>query len=446
MQVNSYVELDLMRPNSTLIDLTNNFNGRVSDSSSYLKLWIKSNGVPKDLTNNSVSLYGKDPNNNAMQILGTAQADQPGDNIQLGRISFYFPAETFQVAGDWDDNSTFIAVFDEDGNRISTQNVHMHVLDDKVTMGINSGPYITDLEKIKREMAQWCIDNKAKIQALIDDTNSGTLASTLAAIKTQIEAYQSIIDNKAAVSVPDFTSFKVAIQKQIDDVVEKINNWTTKSVDIIINRDTQLTPNDYSNQYLGSKLTELVSAGTLGLGTSYGFGMTSYGFLETDVVPYTDNASIKGSVVQVYRCAAAGRSLHFTRSNTDATTWTAWSVDSYKSFWSADGIVFKNGASSDKDTPLRYCVNETNNLHQLMINGGLVVPDLKRGIAVDVFQLPDGAATTGVSVKTGRYIGGLGGDINVLTLSVSPTGLVSVTSVTQDYPSKMVYVDMIYTW
>lgn len=193
---NAYATLDFMRPNQTLYDITNNFNGRVGDSESYAKIWAKSDGKPLDFTSGkSLGFYGIDPNGTPFQILGTARADQPGDNLQAGRQTFYFPAQTFQVSGDWDDESTFFAVMNENGDRISSVNVHMHVLDDKVTMGINSGPYISDLEAVKQEMLDWIALKKTDINGMIDSvTNKDSLLNqTLASIDQQLTAYQAAI-------------------------------------------------------------------------------------------------------------------------------------------------------------------------------------------------------------------------------------------------------------
>lgn len=533
MAINGYVVIDMMRPAKTLIDLTNNFNGRVGDSESYLKVWIKSNGLPKDLTNYDVALYGKDPNANPIEIRGTALADQPGDSLQVGRVTLYFPAPTFQVSGDWDDESTFIAVLDNHGNRVSTQNVHIHVLDDKVTMGIKSGPFLTDLETVKNEMIEWCDTTKAEIQAILDNANSGALASAMAALKTQVEAYQDLISKSAVVSQTDFDALKSSFQQQLDEHDSEIGNFK-----VLENRTTQLMPSEYITKYLGLKTTELVSAGTIGLGNNRGLSSTSYGFLETDVVPYAADSAVKGSVVQVYRTGATGVEQNFmrtsvdasnwsgwnadviinrttqltpadyvdrylgrhvielvnqdtlaipavtgvgtgswgyletnvipfagnednrgsiiqtykiavpgyvdefTRTNATATTWTGWQINDYKFGWTSAGIVYKNGATADATTPLQFATYDSLKRHELMITGGIIAPAMNKGASVDVCQLPAGAAQAGASVKLGKSIGG---DEKFMA-SISAAGVISLVNNGDDRAPKGLYLDMLLVW
>jgi hypothetical protein len=212
-QKNSYVSLDLMRPNNTLYDLTPSFNGRVGDSQSYAKIWFKSNGLNYDLTDKTVEFDGVDPNGTPFKVDGTAAADQTGDGLATGRVTFYFPAECFQVPGDWDDDSTFFAILDADGNRVSTVNVHLHVLDDKVSMGINAKPFITDFEKLKEQILAECKtieDGANDALKLITDPNS-QLMVTLNAVKTQVEAYQTAVQNNSFATLTDLQ----AVQAQL---------------------------------------------------------------------------------------------------------------------------------------------------------------------------------------------------------------------------------------
>ncbi|WP_056957019.1 BppU family phage baseplate upper protein [Lacticaseibacillus pantheris] len=203
MAVNSYVTLDLLRPNNTLYDLTPNFNGRVGDSQSYVKLWFKSDGLNYDLTGKTVEFDGVDPKGTPFKVNGTAAADQTGDGLSTGRVTFYFPAECFQAPGDWDDDSTFFAILDADGNRVSTVNVHLHVLDDKVSMGINAKPFVTDFEKLKAQILAECKtieDGANDALKLIIDPNS-QLMVTLNAVKTQVAAYQTAVQNNSFVNL-----------------------------------------------------------------------------------------------------------------------------------------------------------------------------------------------------------------------------------------------------
>ena len=124
MAVNEYVELDILKPGTTLVDLTKNFQGRVGDSRAFCKLWIKANGLPYDLTKDgrSVGFAGKDPVGDLYRAVGWADTDQPGDNAQTGRVTYYFPDGMFKHEGDWDKDSTYFYVQDSKGT-VSTVNV-----------------------------------------------------------------------------------------------------------------------------------------------------------------------------------------------------------------------------------------------------------------------------------------------------------------------------------
>ncbi|WP_461241212.1 BppU family phage baseplate upper protein [Paucilactobacillus sp. N302-9] len=300
MAVNSYVTLDLMRPNQTLIDLTNNFNGRVADSQSYLKIWVKSNGLPKDLSNNTVMFEGVDPNGTKFQIYGTAQADQTGDSLQTGRITFYFPAETFQVEGDWDDETTFLAVLDASGNRVSAQNVHLHVLADKVSMGINSGPFITDFEKVKQELIDWANgvkDDVSTALTMITDPNS-TLLTTLKAVQQQVDSYTELVKNNTFLNVSDFNSFKNTVEAEL--AVTDMHKVTTAKA-----------PSAYIAN--GAKPNwEFMPGAALGLSGAY--------YLVQTFVPFSD-MNTAGPVQQATECTVGARPNTWLRVAKSTSAW-----------------------------------------------------------------------------------------------------------------------------
>lgn len=262
MAVNAYITLDLMKPNQTLIDLTPNFNGRVGDSNSFIKLWFKSNGLPKDLTNLTPYFEGIDSNGTPFQIYGTAKSDQTGDNLQTGRISFYFPAATFQVEGTWDINSTFFGIKDENGTVISTVSVTLNVLSNKVEMGINSRPYLTDLEKVKQQMLDWINTQKDSINSMISEVTdkNSTLNQTLAALKAQLEAYVETVKGNTFVSQGDFETFQTSIGKQITGLQTQLVIQSATTVGI---------PSSYISSYPQGYHYEWVPGSALGLTGNY---------------------------------------------------------------------------------------------------------------------------------------------------------------------------------
>ena len=308
---NSYVTLDLMRPNSTLIDITDSFNGRVGDSESYVKLWFKSNGLPYDLTGKEVGFWGNDPNGTKFQIIGTAKTDQAGDSENSGRVSFYFPANVFQTSGNWDDDSTFFSINDKDGNRLSTVNVHLNVLSDNVMMGIEEKPYISDLDKIKDDMNTYCEATKVTVNKALSEVTdeNSNLNKTLSAVKTQVTAYQDAINTGAVPSKSDFEAFKTTV-----------NNTITKlSKDLVIENRGAVSdirkPSFFISNYSQKMHTEYVNGTQLGL--SSGFYI-----LET-FTPYTD--VVNGAPMQrATLCTTKAAPVMYTRNGATADTWTAW--------------------------------------------------------------------------------------------------------------------------
>lgn len=212
-QKNVYVQLDILRPTPTYIDLTGNFNGRVADSESYIKIQFLSDGLLLDVTDYTVIFQGVDPTGKAARVVGTTSPTTPGDALSAGKVTFYFPAGVFQSAGDWDHDSTFFALEDKDGNRISSVNVGLTVLDDKVSAAISSAGYISEFEKLKTQILAECKtieDGANDALKLITDPNS-QLMVTLNAVKTQVEAYQTAVKNNSFASLTDLQ----AIQTQL---------------------------------------------------------------------------------------------------------------------------------------------------------------------------------------------------------------------------------------
>ena len=288
-----------MKPTPTQIDLAPSFNGRVGDSQSFTKLWFKQNGLPLDLTKYSVYLSGKDANGTAFKLVDFAKADQTGDNLQIGKITFYIPGGTFQVEGDWDYTTTFFGIMDADGTVISTVNVGIHVLANSVEFGINSKPYYTELETLIAEMKQYISDNETKIDSTVSEITDkdSTLNKNIAALEALITNYQKLINDNAVLSEKDIANFKIQL-----------------------NRTTAFTPQQYVDNSLGLTVTHITNSSVVGVAPND----TTYGYLTTDVVTLATEAATSGSVFQTYKIGVAGKATEYVRVNTNATTWSAW--------------------------------------------------------------------------------------------------------------------------
>lgn len=301
MAVNTYVQLDLVKPTPTAIDLSSNFNGRVADAQSYLNLWITSNGMPKDLTGMTIYFAGVDPDGNAQKIYGTAQADQAGDNLQTGRITFYFPAGTFRVQGDWDPDSTYFGVTDADGTVISTVNVRLNVLANKVDMGVNSKPFYTDLENV-------IADGQTKIKAALD-----TVIDPTSALNTGIAAAQKMLS---------------AIQTQIkasDYVNTTTFNNLQNQLKTLDKRKANSNPIDYIKSYPAGFAREVNNAADIGITADMIPSGVSLGVVIVDTdVPWTDNTL--GWPTQTAKFTQSSRPVVLMRKGTADTVWSAWEL------------------------------------------------------------------------------------------------------------------------
>lgn len=207
---NDYVVLDLEKPTKTLVDLTKNFQGRVGDSRAYCKLWIKSNGLPYDLTKDgrTVGFSGVDPDGDKWNAVGWAAADQLGDNAQAGRITYYFPAGMFRVEGDWDKDSTFFYVDDEKTDmHVSTINVWLHIMSNQVEMGINATPYKTDLDKTVDEVKSYAQQKQNEIDKSLQEINSGALMQKVQALSDAIGVYTGLVKQNAVATKDEMQNY-----------------------------------------------------------------------------------------------------------------------------------------------------------------------------------------------------------------------------------------------
>lgn len=319
MAVNTYVQLDLVKPTPTAIDLSGNFNGRVADMQSYLKLWLTSNGLPCDLSDKTIYFAGVDPDGNAHKIYGTAQTDQAGDNLQIGRITFYFPGGTFRVQGDWDSESTYFGVTKADGTVISTVNVSLHVLANTVDMGVNSKPFYTDLEKIKT-------DAEKQVSDLIDAQQSAINASQdkyNAALNTVIDPTSSL--NTGIMAAQKMLS-AIQTQTKASDFVDTTTfNSLKNQLKTLDKRKTNINPIDYIKAYPAQLAREVNNAADIGITTAMVPAGISLGLVTVSTdVPWTDNTL--GWPTQIAKFTQSSRPVALMRVGTSDTTWSDWEL------------------------------------------------------------------------------------------------------------------------
>lgn len=232
---NEYVTLDLEKPEITYVDLRKNFQGRVGDSLAYCKLWIKSNGLPKDLSKLNIGFAGVDPDGDKYHAVGWAAADQPGDNIQVGRITYYFPAGIFQVEGDWDTTSTYFYIDDDKtGQHISTINVWLHVLPNMVEMGINAEPYKNDLDRALGEFKSYLSTKK-------DEMNDAIKALDASAIMEKVKSLNDVVTNYTTLIKTSAVPTKIDMQNYVSSLFSA--EETNKDLDLLMAEKTYIITN-----------------------------------------------------------------------------------------------------------------------------------------------------------------------------------------------------------
>lgn len=303
MATNTYITMDTMKPDlQTFIDLSSQFQGRVGDSQSFIKLWYQSNGLNLNLTDYTVYFQGVDPNGNLMRVVGGEGPNQTGDNKLIGRISFFFPANFFQALGTWDTENTYFGIEDSNGTRISTLNVKLVVLSNSVDMTINAKPYISEFEAKSDELDKWIEDEKKAL-------DSNGLTDSINSLKKQIDAIQFQADAKDYVTNADFSK----LQTQV------------KSTSIIDSRGQKKTPADYFASNPLGIITELFNTADLGI-TEFPDGVKAGSVIANTQVP--GDAS-QGYPVQEVTLNNAGSVVTYRRVGTSASAWSQFSMVTY---------------------------------------------------------------------------------------------------------------------
>ncbi|MCR5524668.1 MAG: BppU family phage baseplate upper protein [Limosilactobacillus vaginalis] len=222
MANNTYVTLDIMKQadgnESTYVNLTPNFQGRVGDSRASVDLWLKRNGLPLDLTKREITFSGVDPQGKQFNAIGFAYYNKPGADMQAGRVNFYFPAGTFQTEGQWDPNSTYFTVKDDKG-KVSTIGVLLNVLPNMVEMGINAEPFETDLDRALAQFKAYMAEKQSDIDNAIKEISA--LQGSVKALDSTVDFYKNMI-----------TANAVPTKSEMHQYVDKLMSATEWSGDL----------------------------------------------------------------------------------------------------------------------------------------------------------------------------------------------------------------------
>lgn len=267
MAVSDYCVVDIMKPEQTFVDLTNYFQARVGDARAYCKLWIKSGHQPLDMTNKRVDFYGKDSNATVFKTKGTFLDDQPGDDLQLGMGTFYFPEGIFQKEGKWQE--AYFKIVDNNGSEISTIDLTLNVYPNQVEMGITIKPFVPELQEVETQVTQ-----------ALKEMGAQQLLNQLQSMKTTISAYSDLISQKAVPSKPETqamidSSFGKYQQQLTDETNQMKNELEQMSQKISNSAGSGWTYNRYVGTLLngcsGWTSGELLFNGTVVIGRLMGY-------------------------------------------------------------------------------------------------------------------------------------------------------------------------------
>lgn len=147
--------------------------GRQGDKASItVNVFIVDGGVPYNLTGNSVFYEGLKPNN--AYVRDTAGVKMI--NATQGNFEYTFRPETFGVAGVG--KRSYFSIEQGGTVRASTQDFGLVTIPDAATGNALSGPYIPELEELKRQA-----------QALVDDINDRWVS-----VNDQLASLQIAVD------------------------------------------------------------------------------------------------------------------------------------------------------------------------------------------------------------------------------------------------------------
>lgn len=190
------IVIELDNPNGQITKLPGNFNGMQGDSNVPLDLFLTKSYKPFDINNLVVGWQQMNADAVALDVRGTTQ-NIPGK----GRVRFILPAQVFAVAGTVEGN---FYVLDQANNiKIYSAKMSFTVEPNDVLMNVNTGPFMTDWEAFMDKLN--ALYDGIEKQYLNADSDVMKLVT---AVKSEVEAYQTVIDKGGAVTIEQFNALK----------------------------------------------------------------------------------------------------------------------------------------------------------------------------------------------------------------------------------------------
>lgn len=207
-KLKSYIPVDLLRNQNETLNIADSFKGRVGDVNSYLKLWTYSNGLPQDIRDWRVLFFGTDPDHSDFRQYLTMADDQKLDNQRIGRVTLYFPDNTFQVGGKWE--QAYLSFIDPKGNIVSTVNFDLNVLGSNfyARMGQHSKSVVAEFQQLVDELS-----------ALVDKDSREANA--------KLDQLKSDLDKLGEATKKDFNDWLAKYKQALQDAMAEVNDPKT---------------------------------------------------------------------------------------------------------------------------------------------------------------------------------------------------------------------------
>lgn len=200
--INTRVVLDLVRdaqPNaSSIVDLTPYFQGRVGDSQAPMPLALKMDGRPQDMTGYGFQIEATDSAGHTFVLSNCAKEVAQSDSFKRGFFTVIWAAEMFQNPGIM--TGAFVITKPETGERISTLDFNLNVLNQAVSFNTLNDSYSNRLEDVINDL-------KSKADEMVNGTSIATLTAQLKSAQSALETATSLINTKGIPTTVDMQNY-----------------------------------------------------------------------------------------------------------------------------------------------------------------------------------------------------------------------------------------------
>lgn len=199
---NTRVVLDLVRDAQSnygsVVDLTPYFQGHIGDSQAPMPLALKMDGRPFDMTGYGFQVEATDSQGKAFVMSNCAKEVAQSDRFKRGFFTVIWAAEMFQNPGAM--KGTFVVTKPETGEKISTLNFNLNVLDQAVSLNTLHDSYSNRLEDLIDDL-------KSKADEMIKGTSIATLTAQLKSAQSALETATSLINTKGIPTTVDMQNY-----------------------------------------------------------------------------------------------------------------------------------------------------------------------------------------------------------------------------------------------